>query len=120
MAAPRLKAFASALKGTETRKSKCLIATEDPSHVLPDARVKVTGTDSGGIDYEWTYDLAANDIKPKGLKVTLKCVAGNPSFFVAEKRFFGAGDVIDVNVTVTNPVSGGGESGSVDGIVEIE
>jgi hypothetical protein len=81
------------------------------------ANVTVTGQDIGGTIYKWTGTVLASDIKKKGLRVTMTCSDGHNSSSMRKKDVFDPGEMIHVDVTVTNP---NGESGTVSGIVDIE
>ena len=117
MSNPKLTGIASALKGKVSKSSRLIIATEETSDVQAGASVSVTGKDSEGTIYEWIGTVLLNDIRKKGLRVTMTCSAGHRSSSMKKKEAVEPGEMISVEVTVTNA---NGDHGTVSGIVDIE
>ena len=114
---PVLTGIASALKGKVSKSSRLVIATEVTSDVHAGANVTVAGKDREGAIYKWTGTVLANDIRTKGLRVTMTCSAGHRSSSMRKKDAAEPGEMIDVEVTVTNP---NGDQGSIEGVIDIE
>ena len=117
MPSPKLTGIASALKGKVSKSSRLVIATEETSDVHAGANVTVTGKDSEGTIYQWIGTVLLNDIRKKGLRVTMTCSAGHKSSSMRKKDAIDAGEMINVEVTVTNA---NGDHGTVSGVVDIE
>ena len=117
MSNPKLTGIASALKGKVGKSSRLVIATDESSEVQAGAKVTVMGNDSEGTIYQWIGTVLLNDIRKKGLLVTMTCSAGHKSSSMRKKEAIEPGELINVNVTITNP---NGEHSTVAGVVDIE
>lgn len=114
---PKLTGIASALKGKVGKSSRLVIATDETSEVHAGANVTVIGKDGEGTIYQWIGTVLPKDIRKKGLLVTMTCSAGHKSSSMRKKEATEPGELINVDVTVTNP---NGDHGTVGGVVDIE
>ena len=117
MPSPKLTGIAAALKGKVSKSSRLVIATEETSEIQAGANVTVMGKDSEGTIYQWIGTVLPNDIRKKGLLVSMTCSAGHKSSSMRKKEATEPGELINVDVTVTNP---NGDYGTVGGVVDIE
>ena len=106
------------LKGGVGNKTTIHFAASD---VLTNASVHIFTPIGADKPYDWKGDVESPSANGK-CRVQLVCKAGDTMFFKRGRKrglVFGSGDIIDVNVTVTNP--GGGEvtPPQPNGIVEV-
>lgn len=104
MAPPVIKGLGPKLKGKKDKTSSLAFGA---TNVVIGTGVKLEGTGPTGTVYKWTGTVASGDIKPNGkIKVTVNCDLGDTKLFRRGRRrgmVVGAGDIIDVTFTVTNP-----------------
>lgn len=104
MAPPVIKGLGPKLKGKKDKTSNLAFGA---TNVVIGTGVKLEGTGPTGTVYKWTGTVASGDIKPNGkIKVTVNCDLGDTKLFRRGRRrgmVVGAGDIIDVTFTVTNP-----------------
>ena len=104
MPVPVIRGIGPVLDGRVGRKSKLAFGANG---VLIDANIELNGTNSAGKVYKWTGKVANGDIKPHDkVKMDVTCQVGDTMTFRRGRnrgRGFGAGDIIDVTFTITNP-----------------
>jgi len=87
------------------------------NNVEANAELVIAGTGPTGTVYEWTATFDAMSLTKKKIQVT--CTKGDTMTFRRGRhrgRPYGAGDIVDVDFTITNP---SGETTTSAEVVEI-